>query len=323
MKVLKVDSIFDKKDTCIECALKTGINYWKINNSLLYAGSFNFEYQVEERGKNYFGNIISTNKQELGKYLKYEGLCLRRITCDHYFEIANIISNEIKDERPVAIFIDSYYCPWNEAYHKYHFQHYCLVIGIDKENQQYLCRDTYITGDIVTLPFYELEQGFKECICFEMSEKSEISGIKMDLFKDIVRYAEKTQNSHKMTDRIRIFGRDIIENINTVYEEVDYYDNPKFSNLLVELSFISWAREKFADMFEYLKNNDMNDKFYNTLIPLVRSDATYWASLRGLLFKQIILRKSFNEEEFLGLVDRIAQSEDKILEIIATECKQG
>ncbi len=314
-KILNVMAYKEEKLTCIECALLCAINYFNIESKLLFTGSWNFGYCAEKITNCFWGDIISTNKQELGKYMKYVGVELNKQTSNSFESLLTIVKEEIDKERPVVAYIDSFYCSWNEVYKKYHFKHYCLIIGYDFENKNFICRDTYITNSIVELSFGDYEQGFGECIFFKKVLPPEYKIIKRDLLNDIVNYTKANYERIKMTDRIRQFGEDIVNNLEKVYEEIDYYDDPKFSNLLVELSFISWSRYKMAEMFTYL-NAEFEFDINKNIINGLRKTSNMWAGIRALLYKQILIRGEFDKTEFLGCVNQVADIEEDIINII-------
>lgn len=295
-----VDSIrpiFDDKATCIECAIKTALSKWKVDSNYLYVGAFNFGY---DKAKELYGQRISCNKYEMFKYIGYQGIKITRKEINDYNELHCLIINEINNKNPIVVHIDTYECPWNELFGKYHFRHYCVITGIDYKKEVYYAYDTYLKEDIVELPFLCLERGYLDYLIFDQCEKYEFTA--KDILGDIIQGITQ----RKMTDSLRLFADELSQNIQLVFREIDLYDNEKYANLLVELAFLRWAREQFMEINKGLFSVEVRE--------LLDNDIELWEKARMLLYKQILIRKMDYSDSLKELFYQIAEFEDCIID---------
>ena len=301
---MRIDGIFpvvDEKATCLECAIKSALSKWRIDTEYLYIGALNFGYNDKMR---LFGERISCNKRQMFKYIEYQGVGISRKKAESYNELFTIICNELNHEKPIVVYINTYYCPWNEIYNQYEFNHYCTIIGYDNEKEVFYCIDSYLTDKIVELNYKDLKLGYKDYITFEEKEKKIIS--KVEILSDIIEGALEKQGGLTMIDRIKKFGDDLVHQIPILYEEIDMYNNAKYANVLVELAFLSWAREKINKIIgEWIKEPDIEEK-------LIR-DIDLWEQLRSVVYRQILIREKNYSEEIRGKIEEIANSEEYII----------
>ncbi|HBF36198.1 MAG TPA: hypothetical protein DDW50_02635 [Firmicutes bacterium] len=124
----------------------------------------------------------------------------------------NFIIEELKQYCPVIILTDTYWCPWHEAYGKYHEAYYCLVNGMSESGQYLTCIDNKIfkTKDQMgTMPFYNFKTSFKEIYYYQLLSQSH-SYYPQDVFQDVIKQHEmdlKKQPLSNLNDKASLLKR--------------------------------------------------------------------------------------------------------------------
>lgn len=68
------------------------------------------------------------------------------------------MESELLQDRAVILAIDTYDCPWNMGYRKFHLEHFVVITGIDRQKSQLLCHDAFCGQALVPLAFQEIEK---------------------------------------------------------------------------------------------------------------------------------------------------------------------
>ncbi len=108
---------------------------------MFFCESWGFKYNRETDDSFVISKNLSVNRGKEFEYLKkYYGLDIKDYESDT--DVIPFIVNEIKNDSPVILMIDSFWCPWKfRNYHKQHSLHYIIVNGFDEEKGVFYCLD--------------------------------------------------------------------------------------------------------------------------------------------------------------------------------------
>lgn len=126
------------------------MNHWKLDHELMYAQAWGFEFAppgtkghgIWNRGdlgpRLYYRN---EDRIFLNLYL-FHGVQVYQSGCESIDQLYKLLEEQLEQDLPVIVFIDTYYLPWMESfYQKIHSIHSVLVTGMALDKGLY-CNDT-------------------------------------------------------------------------------------------------------------------------------------------------------------------------------------
>lgn len=160
--MLDVLPLHELTRNCIEDCI-VSIAVW-INRGyeLLFAESWGFRFLCEKKDNSkLIGSRIIANQAGIKSCLeKYYGILSNYNNIYDSESFIGIIKVELVNERPVIMFIDSFWCPWDGGYRKYHVPHAIISIGFDDKNNCIHCTDAFAMKYDVILPYEDYLRGF-------------------------------------------------------------------------------------------------------------------------------------------------------------------
>lgn len=307
--------------TCIEDIIACVANYWKRAHVLMFSEVWNFRYDPMEGKLLPFGDRIRTNKGNYGAYTRYHGLSIEHTGEMKYGSLMPLIKDNLADNRPVAIYIDSYWCPWNEAYQKHHFPHYCLIIDLDDEKEIARCLDPYLTGDIQELPYGHIMRGTDHGYTFQA-----VDPLNEGLDRHAVvsraarRILEQPPGRENAIDSIRRFARDIGSELDLSFES-QRYETARIVPLFKLLSYVGWARVNFSALLDHFAH-ECEDRQFETWAKQFAEIGNLWLVVQKMMVKECIYSSPrFSRESIrdrlLDIADREEDMADSILRRMA------
>lgn len=140
----------DGLNACSHFLVISVMNHWKLDHELMYAQAWGFEFAppgtkghgIWNRGdlgpRLYYRN---EDRIFLNLYL-FHGVQVYQSGCESIDQLYKLLEEQLEQDLPVIVFIDTYYLPWMESfYQKIHSIHSVLVTGMALDKGLY-CNDT-------------------------------------------------------------------------------------------------------------------------------------------------------------------------------------
>ena len=209
----------------------------------------------------------------------YQGIKLITNSLEIYSALS-FITNELGNNRPVILNIDTYWCPWHEYYQKTSRPHSVIILGIDDKNHTLDCIDKY-TWQLVQGPckmsYNDFLNGYQSVTIMSFDKaiaeiewrkiiREAVQCMKGRANYDVI-YLLKKGNFVKRVvlalklaqfklkkfscfDEIKIIAQKIDESNleNERQTDIPFERNP----LLIHFLLVSHGRKKFAYMLKYL-----------------------------------------------------------------------
>jgi len=208
------------------------------------------------------------------------------------------------EQSPVAVFIDSFDCPWLPFYRKLHRPHALLITNKEIETFSFL--DQYSSKSSVQ----EVATGFVESntanlIVFTRNENELAFTLRDEI---AIRLDEWEQYGFSHYEKF------VSEMKNTLDISTEIYDNPAASKLIMHLKNLAEDRTNFIealDLFEERLSIDLRPA-KSSLCDI----ATNYEKLRAYIIKCAFSKRTHKPEIVANALDSIYLSEQKVYERI-------
>lgn len=318
MLKLDVKPVYFESANCIENSVMTAAGYFRRDYRPMFADSWSFKFD-KNCEDNIIGNRISAPDDTMLNNLSvYCGVGIRENEFDSVEAVLDNIESELKGNRPVIIFIDGYWTPWDSIYKAKHFYyHSCLAVGIDYSAKALICADSYYNHELkdpvryFNIPlegFYNGSKKSSATFCLSNAYDN------IDWKKSLSNTAGRLKNvseSESIPRAIRRFADEIEENLCIEKEVEGYEDNliwqaPIIHNILR----VKASRKFFVEYLSYIYQH------YNVseLLPIiedVRSAALKWSRVLELLAKSAFSPEhNINKRKISDNIREIADIEE-------------
>ena len=271
-----IPKFFDKY-TCLQATLKNIFDYYSIEDKFLFINDWTFIYGKKNNNIQ-FGRRVKVNYNiDILKKFYERGYGFKIEAREGIKDVLGQIEKEIQYGKPVLVKIDSYWCPWNRAYQKFHIDHFFVVIGINESD--FICIDSYFSDHIEYLPIKYIKHCQLGFISLE-SEKKKIDKT------NIINLMNKSLESNKelqSIEQLTSFWLDIENGLN-FREEISEYNDTRLIPLLINLKHISNSRYNYADFLKYISLQyniyNLSDLYYKYMAAHQK-----WEIVRALFFK--------------------------------------
>lgn len=295
---------------CLEDILDTVAYWWGRESILMFEHSMGFIYEQQESGL--LGKAINSGwtDTDLGAFEHYHGIYLEKTESSRQGQIWAVIECEINKNNPVALYIDSYYCPWTPTYKKYHNLHCCIVIGAENGVKLY-CIDPYVSRKVETILWNDFVEGSKGYMKFRLG----------DCLDDLINPEQIIQGGldHMMGrlritntfDAIRSFAGVVEKKLDITLETEGYsMDDMRHVHLFIRLIHVSNGRYNYAKLLKYLAERFDKVQFLTVFENLLHVGDD-WRKVVGLLSKAAFRPSLMKKVRYIVL--------EKLLEIADQE----
>lgn len=304
---MNIDIINNEHYGCFYSCIASVAKTWKKEYSLMFTSSWGFKYKFPN--SEYFeclGNRIGAGwHSPYSRYLNdYHGLTVNIFKTTKFSDILAITKKEVSNNYPVALFFDSYWCPWNKEFNKNHTNICFLVIDIDEKNNLFYCVDPSNSKNIKKLEFDEYKKCIGKFICFRENK----------LAKDLVDLPNPlfdATNSFVRADSVsamRNFAKEL-ESYNCFYEFKNFYlENVP---ILKTLKLIEDSRANMSEAISYYfcKQKQKDElSLSNEFLELAED----WKNLRMIILKLGITQKESNLIKALEILNQLIHKEEHL-----------
>lgn len=220
-------------------------------------------------------------------------------------EICEDVINAIKNNGPIMVCLDTYYCNWYENYKETHFSH-VFILESYHQNSFIACDTMPLRTNIEILPG-DLEKGF--VWAKRLSGLMNIKEFTLSSFlTHTINRKEKMQEIQKMKGLVQDFEYSI------VIEELDYeYGYDVWSiPLLYNIRKVYGSRLQFGDVLRYVKK-DSDKEICEEIGDMYREVVQLWGKIVNVLYKFVYRKKDINLFNRLKMyLEEIVEKEEDV-----------
>jgi hypothetical protein len=280
----------------------------------MYSQAWGFLFSEEnDQCKNIDYSLNADRGLVYDLFASYCGIKLSFVNKEDTLEVINTISNELENNNPIGVSMDTYYYSWDPNKNQ-HGRHWFLITGIDTENELFYCTDPYFLQKDAILSFENFINGYLGVYFTFSLVKDEI--IECD-WKSIIDYTIKKMggNNKSIFDNMAEFA-DYIEKHFSLIKETTMYsriiDMPFYRNI----QSLSRGRKQYAKFLERIASNySINDLF--EVSTKLRDVSSKWDVIRGIMAKGIATsNESIIKLKVPSRIREIAHYENDILNLM-------
>lgn len=228
--------------------------WWGRGYKLGYIGSWGFSYEECKSNSRDFvlGKRIGPGSEDLLLNLeRYHGIKIIRHETKTIEEIFPIAIKELERNRPLGIYLDSFWNPWDQFYQKAHNAHVCLIVGYDEKSMNFNCIDPYFQKEGLYLPFEHFRCGCGPCFTFSIVNDKEHTHNWKEIIEGQVKRSQGESNSYNTYYAMKHFADDL-SLLTDLKNETRGYDSYEKSPLLLNINRIYFNRMTFSHSLQYL-----------------------------------------------------------------------
>ena len=325
--IKNIEPYYSTTNSCVE-NLQTSICKM-LNRDFrnMYAYSWNFGYdQAAELLADRIKTSRDRQRRNCEEEYALEMLCgiktIWHIKSDRQ-RFEKIVKKEIDAGRPVAVGIDIYSCYWHKFYHKYHFLHFCLIIGIDEKG--FICIDDTLENkdeinilvakdSIIHISYRQYQENCNCFITFQFKDKTEKIEEERIVYwaalKTLLGYQEKSD-----FDYMRLLKKDIVESFD-ISKEVNDEHEPRAIPIIRSFACISWSRKNYVSFLSNLKTKMINP----TIIENINESSKLWMGISNYILMYMVKnKKGFDYIQLENVLQKIIELEEKTAYYIVEE----
>lgn len=328
----KIKPYFNSKNFCIENLYTSICLAFERDFRKMYAYSWNFGY-FDEGGK--LSGKIRCSRD--GKIVNYE----QNFALEEYCGIKpiwhmncnmkrfpDIVKKELYEGRPVGLGIDIYSCYWHIFYKKYHFMHYCLIVGMDERG--FICVDDTLANvdgdcilsdrtDHVIISYETFEKYYYGFVTYKITSAS--PSIVMDdaIYLSALK-ALTGHNGKSDFDSIRSLSNEFLGNFD-LKEEIGEEKEPKAMAIVRSFSTVSWSRYNYC---QFLSSGLNQCKInINNVMEGLEKSSNLWGSISNYIIMCSLNNQNvFNTDAVRKNITQIIDIEERIAHMIVDEYEE-
>ncbi|WP_157696756.1 hypothetical protein [Brevibacillus formosus] len=310
---LDITPLHHESRNCKEDTIVTVASWWKCDYELMFLESWGFTFDLSQWKNS--GRLYQSITSGIGDMLtllkQVHGIEIVVMGNKSLQDTVAIVESELKESRPVAFDLDSYYCQWSHGYQKYHSIHTGLIVGVDPENHCYTLVDCFYEKKNVTIPIEHCFKHEYRGIALFRKLPNAIEGVewKQLIMQALSRTLFQNQETNSF-DMMRSFA-EVLEHLPTVEDEFNGSKEVWMSPLLTVLYSISNGRKHFSTALQYVKTKYQVDD----LVPLI-NDLAYAAAQWSTILSMIT--KAYYQSSDSQLIQRAASKIRMVAELEET-----
>lgn len=290
--------------------------YYKCDCKLSFLGEFDFTYRNIENVKSLleYNDIYTGDILYVPYFLsEFFGISISHIEVNEkekYEKFVDMMLNNLNNNLPIGIGIDSYYLKWNPQFKKLHRRHYFLIVGINLDESIIYCIDSYLSNEVQKIPISNVYNKYDRLILIEkVTPKRKIS---LNFILDKLMLCLSHSGKDRNCDAIRKFANSITNPRFMINDRATIHMIEN-SNLFFRLTDIANCRYNFLQALICLK-----ESFKITNMEDILEETYYvyenWKNVKGVLLKGYISgRVSKSLERASAILNKIADNEEIIL----------
>jgi len=279
MNVLELEPLKSGGGDCFDDVVVTLDNWFGRGYELMYADSLRFVFQQGDDSQTIGSRMITRFDNHLDLLQMYHGYRIEvhsKITAEQGLRI---IREQLAQNCPIGLNIDSFYSPWDIKYQNSHYYtHVMIVVGVDSPTNDLLIVDPFFEMKNLRLPYDHYEAGVIACMTIEPGEVAYDSKDKLlaHLRQRLVEQQETTPSGM----------RAMAEALRSICFEDEMAGYALFAEcpLFAKFSMLMHGRYNFAKTLDHLAAKYEMPQLAD-LAEDFKGLAAKWSTLRGLIMK--------------------------------------
>jgi hypothetical protein len=307
IKELDIKIRTGKEFDCYDSLIKSICEWRNLDYRMMFVESWGFEYE-DNNPKLTITERLSEGEGDTASYLKdFHGVVLNTKKYDP--SLIQEINTSIDNNRPVLLYVDSFWCKWDfNRYQKTHVDHFLCITGYDNSTQSYLCKDFQMAVSGKVLAADDFTDYCKEIFFIDFTEPRTDLDVEEILHRFLKRIVDNNGDIRIGTN-IRRFANDL-RTIDFNRESMSNKDAGQ-PVLFARLSHIGQNRAKFLSTLEYIETRCKQYDFDEEKAEIAELSSQWIATLAMLI-------KAFYTNDKTKILPRIC---DKFLMIADLEEK--
>lgn len=303
--ISNIKAVHDDAYNCIEDSVIAIVAWKNLNYELMFSEYWGFDFKptsnqaianLGDRIDTCTGNILDITVKYTG--IKYNLVQFTSIETD-----LPLIEKELLQNRPIYIYVDSFWVPWSQSYQSNHVNHVCLVTGID-DNNLYLT-DPYYLLTHQPLSIEECGKLIKSYATFDFQANNTPNLHWKEIIKKTIVKLNTCNYYPNSFCAMRAFA-EYINNITDINKEIPgLRDDIWHTEFWYRLDAIRRGRRKYIKLLNSLSEK-YNEANLMTASKLMEHIATSWSVIMSLFYKM-----SFMEDPSIYL-KRISSKINKV-----------
>ncbi|GMQ61639.1 hypothetical protein [Vallitalea maricola] len=292
---------------CLDMLIAAISKYIKCEYRLMFIDAWRFLYNSNQEWES-LGDKIALYSLKWAYLHKYHGLDTNIVIKNTLSEKIDFIRDQIKQDKPVVIKMDIYYCHWIiRSYQVRHSDHFCIVTDMDDEN--IYCIDSYVINKKVALPYKDFAEGNSLFLTFEQTQQ-----VKKVDWKSLIKKELNCINKYNMIDCIIEFSRDVKKNFDVKKEIEPYKDMISVSPIISKLGEVYRNRRRFAlSLMCLMEQYEINDLKF--IIDRLIYVSNVWSMVYGMLIKANYIDNSSDYvDKVAKKIEEVASFEKEIID---------
>lgn len=268
-------------DDCIYTLFK---HYNFCNLEFIYLNMLSHKVIINSEDSLFCGIGIDLSISEDLK--EYCGIEMLEVKDEHSVGTVHTIADLVSNNCPVIILFNSYYCPWDQAYHLASNTHCFIANGYDEKQKKFSCNDPYYEKDNQLL---DLEKGYISGRIFSVVNQIELINGENELYLildkiDMVEINDMLiKSARKICDYLLAYDKSVL--------------NEEAKNIAEYIQSYGYRYYYFAIGLDLL-----NEKYQLAFLPTetLKEKALYifdqWYKLSLLIMKSIFMPKDIDAD---------------------------
>jgi hypothetical protein len=328
MVILMIDIKPVRNDNynCFQTVVATLATFWRRDYELIFSDQWGFQFKVPFESNNQrIGELLMPGwKGETKEILnRYHGMEITWHINVHYSYAINKLQEELLVTRPIAIYIDSYLCPWSPAFNKYHTDHFFLVVGINVESMDLICVDPYYSNNVEFLSEEIYKDNIHKFCTFSVKDHDS----KINWRELLLSYIPQSQSTLQRDNidpftMMRSFANEIMHNLDINMELEDNYDMLGVP-LLRQLKEIENARYNFSSTLKYISHK-FSDTDINAISQQIHEAGETWYKIRLMIMKLAFIPNKLNGQQKISQrINEVADFEERLASDLIVICNKS
>lgn len=300
-------------DSCFSDQIATVLEWRNQRYELMFLQGWNFVFCSDivtetigeqiDRGYGYY----TKNLHDL------HGIKIDTYYVDEAIEFYDQVVFQIKENNPVCIYMDAYWCPWYKYYKQQHYRHYCLVVGFDLNKKVLFCMDPNFANRIWELDIAHIK---KTCYEYRVIVEEKFEGYNLEkcnraIFLAMKKMLERSDTRESGVENIRHFAKEIYK-MSDISKEVEGYKDIRMAPLVFQIGEIVSRRNNFSNGMK-LYDNIFGLSYYYEIEKQVEKIIKKWKIISNGIIRALVMGKRKIDVDFMkNELLEIAEQEENI-----------
>lgn len=299
---------------CLQDLIITTSSYFGCDYELGFSESMGFDF-ISGKSNLIGKSILNSRVTSTDLLEEYHGIKLMKQQFDSSIEAFSVIESELKEQRPIIIYLSSFWNPWgnSHAYQILDTLHYCLVIGLDEQRLNLICVDPMFSTKQEFLPvdhflkgnngvIYRIEKiPPQEFHCENILHRIAVKMVRENNYLKLHDLADAMQSKQSFDDE---------------YNDMhDFWTSDYFQGI----DTIFFGRKYFSKAMRFLNQKNTNNQQTARIYQVQKISehlADQWDILQKMVIKQYLIKSI--DQQISHTIRDIIQFEEQLYQKVRT-----